>query len=75
MSNNIQFDQDAWIKLTPREIEVMTAAASGKTAKEIAVILNMSKRTAEFYRTRIIEKLDAGTIAGAVAKLIRGGII
>jgi DNA-binding CsgD family transcriptional regulator len=73
--NSIQFDQETWIKLTPREIEVMKAAASGKTAKEIAATLNMSKRTAEFYRTRIIEKLKAGTIAGAVAQLIRGGII
>lgn len=45
-------------KLSNREYQVMLHIASGKTATEIANILNLSVKTVSTYRARILEKLN-----------------
>jgi len=45
--------------LTRRELEVHRLTLQGKTAREIASDLNISKSTVENYRTRINRKLGA----------------
>lgn len=61
--------------LTRREIEVLTLFANGKTARQIAHSLGISKRTADAHRQAIIQKLGASNIASAVAVGILKGII
>jgi two-component system, NarL family, response regulator NreC len=61
--------------LAPREREVLQLVAEGKTSKEIAVHLGLSVKTAESYRTHIMEKLDIHETAGLVRYAIRRGLI
>src|SRR6266545_3651040 len=63
------------IYLTPGERQVLQLVAEGKTSKEVAALMGLSVRTAEFYRTRIMEKLDIHDTAGLVRYAIRQGII
>ena len=61
--------------LAPRERQVLQLVAEGKTAKEVAVLLGISVKTAESYRTRIMQKLDIHETAGLVRYAIRRGLI
>lgn len=61
--------------LAPRERQVLQLVAEGKTSKEIAVLLGLSVKTAESYRTRIMEKLDIHQTAGLVRYAIRQGFV
>jgi len=61
--------------LAPRERQVLQLVAEGKTSKEIASLLDLTVKTAESYRTRIMEKLDIHDTAGLVRYAIRRGII
>ncbi len=56
--------------LTPRQREVLQLIAEGHSTKEIATILNVSAKTIEFHRTRIIRELDLHS----KAELTRYGI-
>ena len=64
------FDQ-----LTSRQREVLQLVAEGKSAKEIARLLHISARTAEFHKARILEALGLQTTADLVQYSIRNGII
>ena len=44
-------------KLSPREFEVMTKLAAGRSLKEIADELSLSVKTVSTFRTRVLEKL------------------
>ncbi len=48
---------DAFIKLTPAEIQVANFIRQGKTSKEIADLLNLSVKTIEFHRDNIRTKI------------------
>jgi DNA-binding NarL/FixJ family response regulator len=61
--------------LTSREREVLQLVAEGKSSKEIAVALDLSVKTVESYRTRIMQKLDIHEIATLVRYAIRRGLI
>ncbi len=61
--------------LTPRERQVLQLVAEGKTTKEIAVLLDVSVKTAESHRTRLMEKLDIHETASLVRYAIRRGLI
>lgn len=50
-------------QLTSRQREVLQMVAEGKTAKEIAQILNISHKTVEFHKSGIMELLGLKTIA------------
>lgn len=60
--------------LSNRERQVLQLIAEGKTTKEVAVMLNVSVKTAETHRTRIMEKLDIHGTAGLVRYAIRKGL-
>ena len=53
--------------LTPRETEVLTWLARGKTNRDIAEILGMSHRTVNKHLEHIFEKLGVETRAAAAA--------
>lgn len=61
--------------LSPRERQTLQLIAEGKTTKEVATNLDISVKTAETYRTRIMEKLDIHGTAGLVRYAIRRGIV
>jgi two-component system response regulator NreC len=61
--------------LAPRERQVLQLVAEGKTTKEVAALLGLTVKTAESYRTRIMEKLDVHETASLVRYAIRQGLI
>lgn len=61
--------------LAPRERQVLQLIAEGRTSKEIAVLLELTVRTAESYRSRIMEKLDIHNTAGLVRYAVRRGVV
>lgn len=73
--NNIQFDQDTYSRLSPKEIEVVRAASEGKSIKATAEAFGVKVTTIAKHRQRILFKLSCGNIAGAVGMLKQGGII
>jgi len=61
--------------LTTRERQVLELVASGKTTKEVAVILGVGVKTAETHRTKLMKKLDIHSTAEVVRYAIRRGFI
>jgi DNA-binding NarL/FixJ family response regulator len=61
--------------LTPRERQVLQLVAEGKTSKEIATLMGLTVKSAESYRTRIMDKLDIHDIAGLTRYAIRQRIV
>ena len=55
------------VKLTPRETEVTTWIACGKTYPEIAILLSISERTAKAHLESACHKLNATNKAHAIA--------
>src|SRR5258705_11075393 len=49
--------------LTPREREVLAALAAGKLNKQIAADLGVVEQTIKFHRARIMERVQAKTLA------------
>jgi DNA-binding NarL/FixJ family response regulator len=60
--------------LTPREREVLQLMAEGKSTKEIAFSFNLSVKTVEVHRQRIMEKLDIHSVAELTKYAIREGL-
>src|SRR5262245_33985460 len=67
--------QDSAERLTPRQREVLQLFAEGRSAKEVAAVLKISTRTAEFHKARILEALGLESTAELVQYAIRQGII
>ena len=53
-------------KLTAREREVMNLIVSGCHNSEIAKRLNISPRTVEVHRARVMEKFEIGSVVDLV---------
>jgi DNA-binding NarL/FixJ family response regulator len=61
--------------LTSRERQVLQLVAEGQTSKEIAQLLDISVKTAETHRSRIMDKVRIHHTAGLVRYAIRRGLI
>jgi two-component system, NarL family, response regulator NreC len=61
--------------LSARERQVLQLVAEGNTTKQVANILGISVKTAETYRTRIMEKLEVHETASLVRYAIRRGLV
>ena len=61
--------------LTPRQREVLQLLAEGKSMKEVATILNLSTRTVEFHKQRIMELLDLKTNADLIRYAVKEGLV
>lgn len=59
--------------LTPREREVMTMVTEGRSNKEIANALGVSAKTVEAHRARVMEKMQAGSLAELVRMALAVG--
>lgn len=62
-------------KLTTREREVLQLVAEGKNTKEIALALHVTTKAIEANRRKIMEKLDAHSVADLVRIAIAGGLV
>ncbi len=58
--------QECYSTLTPRETEVMAAVAKGHANKVIAMDLDLSQRTVEIHRARVMEKMRVRSLAELV---------
>lgn len=63
------------IKLTKREIEVLTLVIEGKSSKEAADMLFVSKRTVDFHLANIYDKLQVTNRVQAFRRAARLGLI
>jgi RNA polymerase sigma factor (sigma-70 family) len=62
-------------ELSAREREVLQLLAEGKSMKEVAAVLDISPRTVEFHKYRIMELLRVKTNAELVQQAIKLGLI
>lgn len=60
-------------QLTPREREVLDLVTKGKANKVIAGDLDVSQRTVEIHRARVMEKMGASSLAHLVRMVIEAG--
>jgi two-component system response regulator FixJ len=61
-------------QLTPREHEVMEMVTAGKANKEIALALGVSAKTVEAHRARVMEKMQANSLAALVRMVIAANV-
>jgi len=57
--------------LTARETDILRGIAAGATAREAAVTLDLSPRTVEFHRARIMQKFGAKNAADLMRIVLR----
>ena len=57
--------------LTPRERQVLDMILEGKANKVIAIDLDLSQRTVEIHRARVMEKMQARSLATLVQMVMR----
>jgi two-component system response regulator FixJ len=60
--------------LTPREREVLDLVVAGRHNKAIAAQLNVSHKTIEFHRARIMAKMQVASIPQLVRLAVAGGL-
>lgn len=70
-----QDKQDRPPMLTPRESEVLQLIVSGKSNKDIAVVLGLSVNTIAVHRARIMQALGTENTAELVVYAIRHGLV
>jgi DNA-binding NarL/FixJ family response regulator len=61
--------------LTSRQRELLRLTAEGRTLKEIAFMLNISVKTVEFHKYRLMRLLGARSSAELITTAIRNGIV
>ncbi len=61
--------------LNPRQLDILTAMAEGKTNQEIAKMLFLSEGTVKNHITSILDKLDVQNRAQAVSKAQEMGLV
>jgi DNA-binding response OmpR family regulator len=63
------------VRLSEREIEILTLVARGQTSEQIARKLRVEKRTVDFHVDNARIKLGAQTRTAVVIKAVAGGLI
>jgi DNA-binding NarL/FixJ family response regulator len=61
--------------LSQRQREILQLIAEGRSTKEIAGIFDISVKTIETHRARLMERLDIHDVAGLVRFAIRSGLV
>ena len=67
-------DTSVYSILSDRECEVLQLLAEGKTCKEIAFTLNLSSKTVDVFRFKIMKKLGLSSIAELTKYAVREGL-
>jgi DNA-binding NarL/FixJ family response regulator len=61
--------------MTPRQREVLQLLAEGRQAKEIAATLNLSPKTVEFHKYRLMDVLGVRSVAELVRYAAKNGVV
>jgi len=61
-------------QITSRELAVLKQIVAGRSNKLIARELDLSPRTVEAHRARVMQKMQAGSVAELVSHALRAGI-
>jgi DNA-binding NarL/FixJ family response regulator len=69
-----QIEIDAARNLSSRMREVLQLLAEGHSIKEIASILNISAKTVEYHKYRMMEELGAKTTADLICFAVKNGL-
>jgi DNA-binding NarL/FixJ family response regulator len=69
-----QIEIDAARNLSSRKREVLQLVAEGHSIKEIASILNISAKTVEYHKYRMMEELGAKTTADLIRFAVKNGL-
>jgi DNA-binding NarL/FixJ family response regulator len=75
IAEGIQRRRDFDVRLTEREREVLSVAAEGLTAREIATRLGVRERTVTTHLARIYGKLGVGTRLAAIRLAAQSGLV
>ncbi len=62
-------------KLSARQREILQLVAEGQTTKAIATLLNLSPKTVEYHRLKLMEHLNIFDVPGLVRFALRSGLI
>ena len=62
-------------RLTKREVDVLQLLADGKSNRETALELGLSRRTIESHRTQIMQKMKFRTFSDLVRFAVRNGLV
>ncbi|NCI48250.1 response regulator transcription factor [Sediminibacterium soli] len=74
VSRNYQSTTKLAIHFSEREKSIIRLICRECTSKEIAHTMNLSKRTVEGHRTRIMDKIGAKSIAGIITYAVEKGM-
>jgi DNA-binding NarL/FixJ family response regulator len=69
-----QIEVDEAHNLSSRQREVLQLLAEGHSIKEIAAILNISAKTVEYHKYRMMEELGAKTTADLIRFAVKNGL-
>lgn len=72
---DLDYRDDGYHRLTPREREVFKLVAEGLSNKEIAFRLGISRKTVDTHHSRICRKLGVCDAVGLVRYAVRLGIL
>ncbi len=67
-------NQPPTIRLQPQQREILRLLAEGKTAKEIAAHLHLTRKTIEYHKSRIMLQLNVNTSAQLIQYAVKHGI-
>jgi DNA-binding NarL/FixJ family response regulator len=62
-------------ELTPRQVQILTGLARGRTSKQIGHDLDLSPKTVDAHRCRIMHRLGINDIAGLTRYALRKGLV
>ena len=71
----VREDAERLASLTPRERDVMELLIVGHAGKEIAALLDISYKTMEKYRAKVMQKMQADSVAELVLMAVNLGLI
>ena len=67
--------EDRFIRLTKREMEVLSLVIEGRSSKDVADALYVSKRTVDFHLANVYDKLQVSNRVQAFRRAARLGLI
>lgn len=74
-SSDARTEADPLAPLTERELQVLRLVATGRSNKEMASELGISRRTVETHRENLMRKLDIHSIAGLTRLALEQGLL
>lgn len=72
---NTARELEVYESLSPRLREVLRMIAEGRSTKEIATQLKVSKKTVEFHRSQLVKKLGIRAVALITRYAVRVGAV